>query len=93
MLAAPGMHNLRPPTAPCAPCRYDPDRVFEGPLLTRVITRAPAPLTPGCDVARSCFCEADVHCGRGHVCVPGAAFPEYKLCKPAGLKAKLAKLG
>lgn len=33
--------------------------------------------------------EADIHCGPGHRCVPSAAFPQFKACRPDDLKALL----
>ena len=49
------------------------------PCFPHASCSAPPPLP-----ARS---EEDVHCGKGHRCVPSAAFPEYKVCRPADLQS------
>jgi hypothetical protein len=35
-----------------------------------------------CHLDKECFCKEDIHCGKGHACVPAKSFPEYKVCKP-----------
>jgi L-gulonolactone oxidase len=67
--------------------KYDPDRVFEAPLITRMAARAPPPKYPGCALAKQCYCTEDAHCGEGFKCVPSTAFPQYKACRPAELQA------
>ena len=43
----------------------------------------------GCALLEDCFCSEDVHCGPGSECVPGLAFPEYSVCRPAKFKDEL----
>jgi L-gulonolactone oxidase len=62
-------------------------QVFEPPLMTRVIARAANALHPRCALQKECYCQEDIHCGEGFRCVPSSAFPEYKACRPAELKA------
>jgi hypothetical protein len=69
--------------------KYDPDKVLQPPLMTKVISRTPFGYFPRCALAKQCYCKEDAHCGEGHACVPSAAFPEYKVCRPADLKASL----
>lgn len=70
-------------------CRYDPSKVFEPLLMSRLIAKQPSIYSAGCDVQRSCYCTQDVHCGQGFACVPLASFPQYKVCKPSPLLPKL----
>ena len=39
-------------------------------------------LSPRCQLDRSCYCEADVHCADGFACRPSAALPQFKTCQP-----------
>lgn len=57
--------------------------------MTKVINKLPNTYSPKCDAERTCYCQTDEHCAVGFKCVPGLAFPEYKLCKPAYMKPKL----
>ncbi|PNW85242.1 hypothetical protein CHLRE_03g177600v5 [Chlamydomonas reinhardtii] len=61
---------------------YDPAAMFVPPLFEDVVERREAVRYPGCAARMDCFCTADEHCGRGHVCVPGHEFPEYRVCAP-----------
>jgi len=67
--------------------KHDPEKVFEPPLMTKMIARAANPLFPKCALMKECYCQEDVHCGDGFACVPSSAFPEYKACRPKDLKA------
>jgi L-gulonolactone oxidase len=64
--------------------RHDPGRVFEPPLFTQMLERAPPRYGPGCALAGQCFCREDAHCGPGRVCVPSKAFPEFSACRRVG---------
>jgi hypothetical protein len=70
-------------------CRYDPSKIFEPILMSRLIAKQPNLYSAECDVQRSCYCTQDVHCGKGHACVQLASFPEYKVCKPSPMFPKL----
>jgi hypothetical protein len=69
--------------------KYDPDKVMEPPLMAKVVSRTPFGYFPGCALAKQCYCTEDVHCGHDHACVPSAAFPEYRVCRPKDLRASL----
>ena len=69
--------------------KYDPEKVMEPPLMTKVINRTPYGYFPGCALAKQCFCTEDVHCAKDHGCFASRAFPEYKVCRPKDLNAKL----
>lgn len=71
-----------------ASCRYDPKKVFEPLLMQKVINRAPNTYSPKCDLRRTCYCKDDSHCADGFACVASYALPEYKVCKPIGMRAK-----
>lgn len=62
--------------------QYDPLRMFEPELMTRVIKGTSSPASPECVMRRTCYCSSDAHCPRGHRCVASKAFPEYMVCKP-----------
>lgn len=62
--------------------QYDPDKVFEPELWGKMARGEQYELKPRCILDRSCYCEVDVHCTEGFVCVPSAALPEFKVCKP-----------
>lgn len=67
--------------------KYDPSKVFEPPLMSKVVSGAPAAAFPRCALAKACYCSLDEHCAEGYKCVPSAAFPQYRICKPANLQA------
>lgn len=62
--------------------KFDPERVFEPELWRRVVTGESYSYKPQCVLDRSCYCDQDIHCGEGFVCVPSLAFPEFKQCRP-----------
>eukprot|EP00878_Enallax_costatus_P027539 GHUV01029665.1.p1 GENE.GHUV01029665.1~~GHUV01029665.1.p1 ORF type:complete len:405 (+),score=109.11 GHUV01029665.1:2150-3364(+) len=68
--------------------KYDPKKIFEPLLMQSVINRTPPAYSPKCDLHRTCFCKEGSHCADGFECVASYAFPEYKVCKPIGLRAK-----
>jgi hypothetical protein len=70
---------------------YDPSKVFEPLLLGQLISGGSLGYGPQCDVKRQCYCTQDAHCAAGHACVASKAFPEYRVCKPAG--GFIVKLG
>ncbi|KAF8056455.1 aminopeptidase M1-D [Scenedesmus sp. PABB004] len=61
---------------------YDPNRVFEPPLIAKIKAGAVPPYFPGCEVTRSCYCAADEHCAPGWACRASLAFPAFKVCTP-----------
>ncbi|KAI8477082.1 MAG: hypothetical protein J3K34DRAFT_399332 [Monoraphidium minutum] len=69
--------------------KYDPEGVMTPPLMSKVIDRTPYSHSPRCALSKQCYCLDDSHCGEGHACVPSAAFPEFRVCRAADLKAML----
>jgi hypothetical protein len=62
--------------------KHDPTKMFESRLFSRVVAGDTYKLTAGCALWQKCYCEADIHCSKGHKCVASVAFPQYKVCKP-----------
>jgi hypothetical protein len=62
--------------------KYDPARVYEPELWTRMMAGEKYFLKKNCQLDRSCYCEADEHCAEGFKCVPSNAFPQYMTCRP-----------
>lgn len=64
--------------------RFDPFRMFQPAMYTRVTATTPAiAYLPGCDLRKECYCTEDSHCSPlAHACTASLAFPEYKVCKP-----------
>ncbi len=61
---------------------HDPAKIYEPKIWGQIIRGEPYRLYPGCALDKTCYCEADVHCGRGMACVAAEAFPDLKVCKP-----------
>lgn len=57
--------------------------------MHQVINRIPNYYSPQCDLKRQCYCTKDSHCAAGFKCVAALSFPEYQVCKAAGMKAML----
>jgi hypothetical protein len=74
--------------------RVDPQKVFEPPLFTKIVSGAGPNYYPSCATDYECFCEEDVHCAPEFKCVPSFALPQFKVCKPpADWDMKLVKSG
>ncbi|GBF98974.1 L-gulonolactone oxidase-like [Raphidocelis subcapitata] len=77
--------------------KYDPNKIFEPPLFTKVASGSGYTHYSGCALEFACFCYADDHCNhpgkpQDFKCVPSSAFPEYRVCKgPADLDPDLIK--
>jgi hypothetical protein len=75
--------------------KFDPGRVFEPPLFSKVARQEGFSLYPGCALDYACYCSDDAHCNApsnplGFKCVPSAAFPELRVCKgPADVDPQL----
>ncbi|WIA11663.1 hypothetical protein OEZ85_011764 [Tetradesmus obliquus] len=65
--------------------KYDPERVYEPELWSRLAAGQGYALKPKCQLDRSCYCEADEHCADGFGCMPSLGFPEYKTCRPKAM--------
>lgn len=70
--------------------QHDPQGLFASPLVGSVLHNGSYAAYPGCGIDGGCYCETDEHCmkpgtatSRGWRCVPSAAVPEYKACRPA----------
>jgi Cys-rich repeat protein len=57
--------------------------------MHQVINSIPNYHSPQCDLKRQCYCTEDSHCAAGFKCVAALSFPEYRVCKAAGIKAML----
>jgi hypothetical protein len=66
--------------------KFDPGKVFEPPLFTKVAGQQGYTLYPGCALDFQCYCCDDSHCNapggpQAFKCVASAAFPELRVCK------------
>lgn len=62
--------------------KVDPQKVFEPPLFSKVVSGEAYKPAKDCVRNYECFCSADEHCPEEFKCVPSLALPQFKVCKP-----------
>lgn len=69
--------------------KYDPNKIYEPLLFTKMAKGATYALTPKCALNLECYCQQDIHCATGFQCVPSVSFPKYKICRAKGIPNSL----